>query len=277
MNADMSLRKAFIPRGNLIITGEDIPNVGQSGMARNLFLEVKQGDINMELLTELQAHKDMLNLAMRGYIEWLIPQANELPQRLEAMFLTYRDKAQNENNHGRMAEMVAWLQVGFDMMQEYALSNGLPAEMADAWTGKSFKLFMTLAEEQNRRITDDQPAVKFINALRELLNTGQCYSLESKSVLNADSQKDSGFVGYYDDEYYYLHGETTFKEVVQFYSKQGINFPVTLPTLLKHLDYAGQIVSEAKDGRVNRLKQKKIAGKNIRFVWLKKPALLEPA
>ncbi len=276
MNSDTSLRKTFIPRGNLIITGEDVPNIGQSGTARHLMLEVKQGDIDMDLLTDLQAAKDKLNLAMRGYIEWLIPLANKLPQRLEANFLEYRDMARNESNHGRMAEMVAWLQVGFDMLMEYALSHGFPAGIAADWKEKSFELFAALSEEQNRRIADDQPTVKFINALRELLNTGQCYVTQPAAELSADGLKEDGFIGYFDDDYYYLYSDTTYKEVVQFYNKQGLNFPVTATTLLKQLDYAGWIFSENKDGRVNRLKQKKIANRNIRFVWLRKASHCEP-
>lgn len=276
MNSDTSLKQSYVPRGNLIITGEDVPNIGQSGIARHLILELKKGDINKELLTELQSKCEELNITMRGYIEWLLPQAKELPNKLKEMFLTYRDKAQNNKQHARMPETVAWLQIGYKMFLEYATHvNVIKSMDIEALKVESFNLFIELAEEQSRRIENDKPTVKFINALRELLATSVCYVEEINDELKIDSVKGLGFLGYKDKSYYYLHGETAVKEVIKFYNQQGVTFPVTKLTLLKQLETERLISVDVSGGRIYREKYKMINGKRHRFIWLKKEALEE--
>lgn len=278
MNSDTSLKASYVPRGNLIITGEDIPNIGQSGIARHLILELKKGDIDKQLLSKLQEESDQLNIAMRGYIEWLLPQADELPCKLKEMFLKYRNKAQNDTQHARMPETVAWLQIGYEMFLKYLLHlNIIDNEFAEEEVNKSFELFINLAEEQSRKIENDKPTVKFINALRELLATGACHVKLLKDEINFgyEDVNLAGFIGYEDTEYYYLYGETTVKEVVKFYSQQGVNFPVTKTTLLKHLDIEKLIEVETNATRTYREKQKKIKSKKHRLIWLKKSSIEE--
>ena len=274
VNSDTSLKGSCIPRGNLIIIGEDIPNIGQSGIARHLILELKKGDIDKGLLTELQSNSDQLNLAMRGYIEWLLPQAETLPNKLKEMFLRHRKKAQNDIQHALMPETVAWLQIGYEMFLTYATSlHVIDTEAAEELKVRAFNLFMKLGEEQSRKIDSDKPTVKFINALRELLATSSCHVKGLKDMVNEFNSM--GFIGYEDDHYYYLYGDTTVKEIVQFYNQQGITFPVSKLTLLKHLEAEGLIEVEYNNNGIKREKQKKIRGENKRLIWLKKLSLIE--
>ena len=76
MNPDSSLRQSYAPRGNVIITGEDFPNIGQSGTARNIVIELKKGDVDITTLSEVQAHTVHLAETMRGYIQWLLDTTN---------------------------------------------------------------------------------------------------------------------------------------------------------------------------------------------------------
>jgi len=273
LNSDTSLKDSYRPRGNVIITGEDLPNIAQSGLARHMVIELAHGDVDKERLSSLQENAGKLNVAMCGFIEWLIPQAADLPGRLNEYFIAYRNQAQS-GGHARVPEAVAWLRIGFELFMIYAAGAGAVNKAeAQEYVNRAREVFERIAEEQGRRIENDKPSKKFVNTLRELLDTGACYVVDIGDMARVDNLKHEGFIGYYDSDYYYLYSEAVFKAVVQFTSQQGMNFPVSGQTLLKHLDYEGWIEVELNDSRANRLKVKRISGKPTRLIWLKKAAL----
>ena len=59
----------------------------------NLSTPSPQEDINQEKLTQAQAQKDLLSLAMKGYLEWLAPQIDELPSHFAEDFERLREEA----------------------------------------------------------------------------------------------------------------------------------------------------------------------------------------
>jgi len=140
---------------------------------------------------------------------------------------------------------------------------------------KACRLFMELADEQNQRISAEKPSEKFTNALRELLATRQCMVQSLKSAPCEPPAKQQGFIGYEDDSFYYLYAGMTYKYIYEFYSQQGINFPVTEKTLWKRLEMDGLILTDERGGRVYRTKQKKISGTNNAYLWLYKTAIVK--
>lgn len=86
MNSDISLRQSYIPRGLCIVTGEDVPALGQSATARILSIELQRGQVDLSLLTQLQKQSHLLAETMAGYIEWLRPQMNDLPAKYRDLF-----------------------------------------------------------------------------------------------------------------------------------------------------------------------------------------------
>ena len=272
MNSDTSIRETYMPRGNLIITGEDIPDIGQSGLARHLILEVEADSVETDVLTPLQNEGEAeFAKAMHGYIQWVAAQASTLPEMLKAKFLHYRNMTQHFQHHGRITETVAWLQIGMDMLCAYAASLGLSYDHLKA---ECLNILVELADRQNNRINNTNPAPMFIKALDELLKSGVCNVKKADDVLTIDAPKEKGFIGYEDEAFIYLIPGTAFGEVCQYYTRQGVTFPVTLQTLLKQLDTVGAIDTEITAKRRNRTKLKKIAGKNARFVWLRKTTIL---
>ena len=80
------------PRGVAIISGEDTPGVGESGMARFYITSVRKDDIPVnDSLTAMQelARQGYLQKSMRGYIKWLLKQVDELPEMLHDACLLY--------------------------------------------------------------------------------------------------------------------------------------------------------------------------------------------
>lgn len=109
MKADLTLQEAMPPRGVAIISGEDTPGVGESGMARFYVVNVGKGDVPAnESLTAMQelARLGYLQKSMRGYIVWLSKQVEKLPQMLHDAFIRSRAEAleRTKGQHGRTAE-----------------------------------------------------------------------------------------------------------------------------------------------------------------------------
>lgn len=177
MTADIKLRAVYVPRGNLLVTGEDVPNLEQSGLARQLMLEINPGDVDKEKLSSLQGDSFLLGQAMRGYIEWLIPQADTLKDVLLAKFIAYRQQAQA--GHPRLAEVVAWLRIGYEMFLDYAVScDVIPGDSRPIFLDEALGVFKELASRQTDIMKTDTPVSQFLSALNEMLTAGQCHCIK---------------------------------------------------------------------------------------------------
>lgn len=269
MNADGTLRGSYVPRGNAIITGEDLPDIGQSGTARNIVVEIKKGDINEAILSNLQSKSEQLSSCMAEYIKWLIPQAEILPGELKEQFIELRSQARKNSSHGRIGESIAHLQIGMLMFLQFLCETGCIDEesmrnvAADVW-----QVLLELAERQNKRLELDKPTTMFLSALSELLATDQAHVLD----IGNDSENHSvGFIGYRDNDYLYLYAETAYKSVAEFYSRQGRNFPVGKNTLFKNLILEGVVLPDHVKNK--SVRQKKINGRNHSFLWVHRAAV----
>jgi hypothetical protein len=81
MWADGTLRPQYHPRGLVVSSGEDTPR-GQSLRARVLISEISPGDVDLNVLTEMQraAAEGLLASAMSGYVRYLAPQMGSLKE-----------------------------------------------------------------------------------------------------------------------------------------------------------------------------------------------------
>ncbi len=264
--ADGTLRKSYPPRGMCLVTGEDLPDVGQSGAARFMSVSIQKGDINTAILSELQANTGLLAGHMRNYIEWLAPHIDEIAGEVKEEVNRLRDGFIKNGLTGRIPDIAAWLYYSLNVAAKYFVEAGAMSEDdQDLLLQGGLDALMETAREQARLTITEQPATKFIAALSEMLTVG---NVHVKS-LHETSDNMPGFIGWADEQYYYLLPEQVYGAVVQFYIKQNCNFPVSKATLWKHLKTAGMI-DTALDAPT---KLKKINGKAQRLLWLKGDAL----
>ncbi len=202
MNADGSLKATYRPKCNLIITAEEsFSNVGESAIARSISVELKPGDVNLSALTEVQQKSKHLNQCMSEYIRFIITNWDSISAEIKPLFLELRDKAQS-GGHGRLAECVAHLQIGVTFMCKWLLSaNVIDTAQADSMKVVAWSVFMELADQQNRRITDEKPVKLFLDAVREMRDR------RSIRIVDLDLQNeynDSNVVGYSGNVCWYL-------------------------------------------------------------------------
>lgn len=272
LDANAQLRKSYTPRGTTIITGEDMPNIGQSGVARFHVVNFEKGGIDSIKLTQANNFTDSYNKNMQGYIMWLISQADTIENDLKNEFLIYRDELYKSKIHGRTASNTAYLRIGITYFLKYAVFVGAISEqIAEEHKKTAFDVFDRAMKEQAELQKDTEPVQMFINALNELISSGRYgfHALNNDGSISCNGVLPSDKILGYDEtngEYYYCYSDITYQAVSKFYDGQ---FPIGRATLFKHLEKAGVIATQNGKNTV----KKYIDKKQSRFLALKRNAV----
>lgn len=270
-----NLKVSKPPRGNAILTGESAPDISESGTARYLLIELKKEDINIDKLSELQeiAKDGAFKAIMSLYIRYIYMTVNE-PYLKKKFLNTLKDTFVNERTklvdflgntvHGRIPEALAWLFTGFtyflNFLKQYEILDN--SEIYN-YRIEFYEILINLAKQQINAVRDDNPSIKFISKLNSLI--------ESKSVLILDKSSyqyagGNNFIGFEDENYYYLIADIVHKEVKKLCNEQNELFTVSKKTLLKHLAEDGYIETSAS----GNTKELRLGNEVKRFLWLKK-------
>ena len=237
MNANMTSRASYPPRGMALATGEDLPH-GESSLARHFILELSPGLLDKNKLTEAQRNKALLAEAMRGYLEWLTPQIDSMSSELRRQFEELRDRAQTDGRHPRLSEAIAHLFLGFNCILDFCISKEvLSEEQGQKLAEEAWNTLNRVSDKQSETLKDQQPALKFFKILQELICQKKVYLADLKNEVPAGVEhlpveKRAGWQG---DGVAYLHMGNAFKEVYQYCKDEGEFYPVQKNTLIKHI------------------------------------------
>lgn len=255
LRADSTLMESRPPQGNAIITAEFAPDIGESGTARYFALELKESDVDLQMLSSYQreAANGTLQRCMFAYTEWIketFLHSEEAKQEfvkfLSARFLSCREEFRKSDIrcHGRVPETVAHLRMGMDFFLLFLKEKSVLDEESCAEIQQRFRdILYCLAARQAENIEQDKPTHVFIRKLYALLESNQAY------VDDKNNPAEFGFgtcLGYQDDTFLYLHSELCHKVVRKFCEEQGENFSCTHKSLLKALAEEGLIEPGAK-------------------------------
>lgn len=271
LNADRTVSAATPPRSVAVITGEDLPQVGESGLARYYIVEMGRSDVPItKELTELQeaAREGYLQRAMRGYILWLSKQTGELPDRLHRMYLEYRETVRGmvAGSHDRAPETVACLLLGYSMMLYYMRDSGVIGKDETVAMLKQAAAILTEAtKRQAQELQGQKPSRIFLTSVAELLASKAAQVVDLAAP--PDEQRvPEHMIGYMDSRYYYLLPNVAFSAVSDLCRRQEARFPVTLKGLYKHLKEDGICGEAATEDSITR--NKRIQGKAMRLLWI---------
>ena len=153
LRADSTRRPEKPPRGQLLISAEDVPPGVESMRARTFVAEIAPGDVSMPRLTAAQmaAADGTLAIAMAGYVQWLARRydtGNGLPESLAAERTTLRDFARAEG-HPRYALNVGSLALGWHAFLAFAAETGaINAEESEGLWPRVWKALAHAGAEQ---------------------------------------------------------------------------------------------------------------------------------
>ncbi len=275
LTSDCVPSNARAPQGNAIITGEFPPDIGESGTARYFTVEIKENDVDLALLSDYQRKADdgVFSRCMFSYIQWLENKFlsseeshREYVSALRKWFEQRRDRFTKSGIrcHGRVAETVAWLQMGLDHLLLFLKDMGVLDGNSAAVLQEQFRdILYRHARKQANSIAQDKPTHKFIRNLFALMESGQVILLPKNTVENFVP---NNCLGYEDEDTIYLYSELSHKTVKKFCEEQGESFSLTSKALLKAMAEEGLI--DTCSGQ--NTKSVRIAGKSKRLVCLSK-------
>lgn len=257
LSSDLTARVNHYPRGLIISTGEMLlPGQRQSATARYLGVELdpKKTPLDLAQLTDAQEEAHLYAEAMAAYLAWLAPQLDEIKEEMIYLWGGYRI-AFRSTTHPRMPEIQAWLTVGFELMLRFQQQvGGLAPDSAYEMLKDAWQVFKVLGEKHSRIIAGQQPTLKFMAILRELLLTGRVYAESDKFAASAPPGKDllgwegsepvrNAFkVGWANEAMLYLLPETAYRVVSEAIRAQGAFLAVGQNELMAALAREGLIV-----------------------------------
>ena len=276
MKADLTLQEAMPPRGVAIISGEDTPGVGESGMARFYVVNVGKGDVPAnESLTAMQelARLGYLQKSMRGYIVWLSKQVEKLPQMLHDAFIRSRAEAleRTKGQHGRTAEAIAHMMVGYECMLYYLRDVGALTddEARKAYT-HAWGVVTDNSARQAAEMKEDRPSKIFLSTISELL-IAKSVGIKDITMPTAEGTPSGtgprDMIGYMDSEFYYLMPNVAYRAVAKLCNDQGQAFPLTAKMLYKQMREDGILTAETTTA-TSATRPKWIDGKTQRLLWI---------
>ena len=250
-------RKAYTARGTCIVTGEIIPNLPLSRLARCIIVPIKTGDIDLDKLGEIQQNKEQLAYCMIIFIEWIIK--NE--RRIRQMAKDYIRQLQvNSNNglHGRTFEATNVLWLGFEFFLQFLKENQIIDENEYLENrNEALKVLQEIALSQQSEIEQSNPINMFYTAVEELLDSGKIYLYdfeEGSMPLSSDSingKINGTAVGFIDKrkKRFYFYPTVIYNEVCKFYSHNNTKFPLTALNLWRYMYDEGLLFKTEKSDR----------------------------
>lgn len=281
MSPEITLREARPPQGNVIVTAEFAPDIGESGTARLFCIEMKPKQIELEKLTELQeaAACGALTQILSAYIEWLkqthlcdaetfMRSLNEIYQR-ERTAWRNRLKDNRILFHDRIPDTLACLQIGFDTMISFLLTHrALTDSQVTEMKHQYESILLAHAANQSEAVEEDRPTHIFVRKFMALIECGQAVVIPE----SGDSAVlPGGCLGFENDEYYLLFFDHTQRAVKKLCDDLGEGFTISTKALGKALAEEGFIHA---DGGENT-RSKKIGGKSRRVLMLRKDKVRE--
>ena len=181
MWADGTLRPQYHPRGLVVSSGEDTPR-GQSLRARMLISEISPGDVDLEVLTEMQraAAEGLLACAMSGYIAYLASRMGELKESLPVRQKELR--ALGVGTHARTPDVVASLALGLETFLQFATEVGAvtKSEAGETWDA-GWEALVEAAAAQAEHQASEEPTQQFRELLEAAIGGGDAYLADAQT------------------------------------------------------------------------------------------------
>jgi hypothetical protein len=257
MQADLSLARVYRPRGLVISTGEQLPDVG-SILSRILTVEVRRSEIDLARLKEQQDNgRARYGHAMAGFVAWLGAHWDELKAAAPHEAGAYSDQLRAGGQHLRVPDGLGLLHSGFVRALRYAEAVGaLTAEQAEHWRATGWQVMLRLAEKQSRIVADERPALQFLTPIGEHLAQGKLRSEplrpspevgEERTVeawMHRVGSPDAELIGWHDRDHFYLMPGVAYNHVARFYRDEGRQFGIKKHALWRALAEEGYIETE---------------------------------
>lgn len=253
LRPDGTLRSVKAPRGLVLSTGEDIPG-GHSIRARTFVLDVASEQMDWDLLTNCQkdAAAGLYARAMAGFLQWLAPRYDEVPQHRHSRIQVLRDQAAASTVHRRTPTIVAELAFGLEQFVTFARETAVLSEdEANQLWSRGWAALGVAAAAQAGHLMAQDPVQRFLELLRSAISSGAAHVASEDGGepgapvvwgwrAHAGWQPQGVRVGWLRDDDLFLDPDTAYKAAEGMSTLDGLS--VTSRTLWKRMNERGVLV-----------------------------------
>ena len=237
LNANSEPMTDRYPQGNAIITAEFLPDVGESGTARFITLELGRTDVNNEELTYYQqlAADGVLSSCMFQYTEWIkekyltgekaedefVATLSSFCRNLRSL-LTEKANEKKISLRDRLLDDLVCLHLGYELFCDFLMDRQciLP-EGKVAMLDEFDDVILSVAGEQQNRTEQEQPTHKFLRKLKSLIDSGAVGIAKKEISEDYPTLDPPRLIGYEDDCYYYLDKSLSHRAVKKTLRRSG--------------------------------------------------------
>lgn len=236
LNPDSTLKQSGEPQGMILITGEELVKL-PSTLARTMVLEIGQGDINLDRLTELQSKAYLLPHAMTSFILWIKENMQDIRDGFYPRYVQLRAKAASGNIHGKLIEQVAYLQYAMALITSWMQEKGILSELqAKDLEVETWQILNEQVKRQSTIMEHGDPLNSFFEMFTTWITQGKIRIDDKDGLLDRFKGSVAGeFLGYYDDLYFYLLPAALWNYLQRYCIAQGEHFPFSKHTFYKML------------------------------------------
>lgn len=287
LTQDAALRSQKGTRCLLHMTGEDYPG-GKSGMARLWAVDVPDGGIDFDRLTECQADAaaGRYAAAFAGWVRWLAGRP-EKRAGFRTGVIRLRAELAGVGGHNRMPTTTADLVTALDLVLTYATEIGaVTAPEADDLRRRGRSAFRATADAQAAFQRDADPAERFVALVQAALASGRAHLVARDGGRPAAAvgwrQSDGGYwepqgrqVGWVADDRVFLEPDAVFAEVVRFAAEQGHPLVISQVILWRRLFETKRLAEvDYRGGTIRHTVRRQAGGQQRRVLVLLAATLL---
>ena len=269
LNANSALKVNHPPRCLYLVTGEDEPNINQSGIARIFTINVNYCRKDITALTAAAVNGE-LSRANACYINYVIDNYDDVLSRFEQNYNEALKIAVNTFGACRLANQTALLITSLLLFLGFACDLGaITREQVNEIYKQGALYIEKAAHNIEKQITDIDPINQYMRAVSALLSSGR------KRVINLLTDNysynlDDDIIGFSDDVFIYLDSNLAYKAVSDYLLSENNYFSISKTVIQKQLYEKGFVSGSENTPTI----VKKINNKSIRVLRFNKEQLL---
>lgn len=249
-NAELGKAREFLPSSCVVVTGEDLGG-SQSTQLRMLILNISKGDVKGEILKRYQDDPLLISTHMFYFLEWAGNYAEHIIALISEMVQAYRVDVANAFKEARAADNAIILATTARLLHSYGKAiNAFEPGMDQVFLNRLLNAVGKAGQESEAVAQGQNPVCMYLKAFFEML--------EQKDIRIApdiDCYEAGVHVGYAEDGCLWYYQNKVFAQVVNYWKRLNVLFPLTCEKTNEHLYGAGLIMisQEKRDGRIKRL------------------------
>ena len=202
LKTDLSQQQTLRPRGFVVCTGEQLPDVS-SILARLFIVSLKKVDVNLDKLNAVQEARHTLKHAMRTFIEFVISNDETLKMTIPRLIETLRAEFATTDAHARNVSAAAKMSVAFEMGVKFLASlDVIDEDDVEKLCKECEQVMRAQISAQTKAVAAESPIQIFFDTISDLLDASKILLESRDGTRNFIGLGER--VGFFDSENIYL-------------------------------------------------------------------------